>query len=39
MEEQQDWIDNSLSGFDPEGWQGTFLLRGSIYENEEEYRD
>ena len=35
MEEQQDWIDSSLSGFDPEG---TFLLRGSIYENEEEYR-
>ena len=35
MEEQQDWIDSSLLGFDPEG---TFLLRGSIYENEEEYR-
>ena len=35
MEEQQDWIDSSLSGFDPEG---TFLLRGSIYEDEEEYR-
>ena len=35
MEEQQDWTVSSLSGFDPEG---TFLLRGSIYENEEEYR-
>ena len=35
MEEQQDWIDGSLLDFDPEG---TFLMRGSIPENEEQYR-
>ena len=31
MEEQEDWLDGSLSDFDAEG---TLVLRGSIYERE-----
>ena len=34
VEERQDWVDGSLLDFDPEG---TFLLRESIYENQEQY--